>query len=85
MKFAVCLQPQIESEKVPVLYWLSGLTCTEQNFITKAGQQRVASTLGLALVAPDTSPLGGAISSALKRLKAANIDQEVKERAITCM
>ena len=58
MKFAVYLPPQVESEKVPVLYWLSGLTCTEQNFITKAGAQRVASTLGLALVAPDTSPRG---------------------------
>lgn len=58
MKFAVYLPPQIDSEKVPVLYWLSGLTCTEQNFITKAGAQRLASTLGLALVAPDTSPRG---------------------------
>ena len=58
MKFAVYLPPQIESEKVPVLYWLSGLTCTEENFITKAGAQRVASTLDLALVAPDTSPRG---------------------------
>ena len=58
MKFAVYLPPQVDSEKVPVLYWLSGLTCTEQNFITKAGAQRVASTLGLAIVAPDTSPRG---------------------------
>ena len=58
MKFSVYLPPQVEEEKVPVLYWLSGLTCTEQNFITKAGAQRLASTLGLALVAPDTSPRG---------------------------
>ncbi len=42
----------------PVLYWLSGLTCTEENFITKAGAQRVASELGVCLVAPDTSPRG---------------------------
>jgi len=42
----------------PVLYWLSGLTCTEENFITKAGAQRVASELGLVIVAPDTSPRG---------------------------
>ena len=58
MKFAVYLPPQVDSERVPVLYWLSGLTCTEQNFISKAGAQRVASSLGLALVAPDTSPRG---------------------------
>ncbi len=42
----------------PVLYWLSGLTCTEENFITKAGAQRVAAELGLVIVAPDTSPRG---------------------------
>jgi S-formylglutathione hydrolase len=42
----------------PVLYWLSGLTCTEENFITKAGAQRVAAELGLIIVAPDTSPRG---------------------------
>jgi S-formylglutathione hydrolase len=58
MRFGVYLPPQVESEKVPVLYWLSGLTCTEQNFVTKAGAQRVASSLGLLLVAPDTSPRG---------------------------
>jgi S-formylglutathione hydrolase len=43
---------------VPVLYWLSGLTCTEENFIVKAGAQRVAAELGLAIVTPDTSPRG---------------------------
>jgi S-formylglutathione hydrolase len=43
---------------VPVLYWLSGLTCTEENFIVKAGAQRVAAELGLAIVVPDTSPRG---------------------------
>lgn len=58
MKFAIYLPPQIDTDKVPVLYWLSGLTCTEQNFITKAGAQRFLSSLGIALVAPDTSPRG---------------------------
>ena len=46
---------------VPVLYWLSGLTCTEENFIVKAGAQRVAAELGLAIVAPDTSPRGAGV------------------------
>ena len=44
--------------KCRVLYWLSGLTCTEENFIVKAGAQRVAAELGIALVVPDTSPRG---------------------------
>ena len=58
MRFGLFLPPQAETVKVPVLYWLSGLTCTEENFITKAGAQRVAAELGLAIVAPDTSPRG---------------------------
>ncbi|EHL32568.1 alpha/beta hydrolase-fold protein [Legionella drancourtii] len=58
MRFGLFLPPQALQQKVPVLYWLSGLTCTEQNFITKAGAQRVAAELGLALVVPDTSPRG---------------------------
>lgn len=56
MRFGLFLPPQIENKSVPVLYWLSGLTCTEQNFITKAGAQRTAAQLGIALVSPDTSP-----------------------------
>ena len=56
MKFAV-FTPKGEG-LFPVLYWLSGLTCTEENFITKSGAQRVASALGLVIVAPDTSPRG---------------------------
>ncbi|MGC9505343.1 S-formylglutathione hydrolase [Baaleninema sp.] len=56
MRFSVYLPPQAETERVPVLYWLSGLTCTEENFITKAGAQRYAAQYGLMLVAPDTSP-----------------------------
>jgi S-formylglutathione hydrolase len=58
MRFGVFLPPQAEASAVPVLYWLSGLTCTEENFIVKAGAQRVAAELGLALVVPDTSPRG---------------------------
>ena len=50
-------------EKCPVLYWLSGLTCTEQNFITKAGAQQYAAQHGLILVAPDTSPRGEAVAN----------------------
>lgn len=58
MRFAVFLPPQADSRPVPVLYWLSGLGCTEENFVIKAGAQRVAAELGLALVVPDTSPRG---------------------------
>ncbi len=58
MRFAVYLPPQAEKEAVPALYWLSGLTCSEQNFITKASAQRVAAELGLAIIVSDTSPRG---------------------------
>lgn len=58
MTFSLYLPPQAESSPVPVVYWLSGLTCTDENFVNKAGAQRAASELGLALVAPDTSPRG---------------------------
>ncbi|WP_044873789.1 S-formylglutathione hydrolase [Pseudomonas sp. LFM046] len=59
MVFAVYLPPQAEQgEKLPVLYWLSGLTCTDENFMQKAGAQRLAAELGLIIVAPDTSPRG---------------------------
>ena len=58
MNFAVYLPPQAETERLPVLYWLSGLTCNEQNFITKAGAQRYAAEHGVALVVCDTSPRG---------------------------
>ena len=58
MNFAIYLPPQAESGPVPVLYWLSGLTCSEQNFITKAGAQRYAAEHGVAIVAPDTRPRG---------------------------
>lgn len=51
------------SPTTPVVFWLSGLTCTEQNFVTKAGAQRAAAELGIALVAPDTSPRGDSVPS----------------------
>jgi len=61
MKCSIYLPPKADLEKVPVLYWLSGLTCTHENFITKAGAQQTASELGLILVAPDTSPRGAGV------------------------
>lgn len=61
MHFSIYLPPAADSEQVPVLYWLSGLTCTDQNFVTKAGAQKYASELGMAIVCPDTSPRGEAV------------------------
>ncbi|XP_072117031.1 S-formylglutathione hydrolase [Mobula birostris] len=58
MRFGIYLPPKSESAKCPVLYWLSGLTCTEQNFITKASSQQAAAEFGLIIVVPDTSPRG---------------------------
>ncbi|MGL1832642.1 S-formylglutathione hydrolase [Rhodocyclaceae bacterium SMB388] len=59
MVFAVYIPPQAESgRKLPVVYWLSGLTCTDENFMQKAGAHRMAAELGLIIVAPDTSPRG---------------------------
>lgn len=59
MEFAVYLPPQAEQgKKLPVVYWLSGLTCNDENFMQKAGAFKAASELGLILVAPDTSPRG---------------------------
>ena len=58
MEVAVYLPPQAEQGRVPVLYWLSGLTCTWANFTEKAGAQRHAAEHGLIIVAPDTSPRG---------------------------
>ncbi len=58
MKFAAYLPPQAEKKHCPVIYWLSGLTCNEQNFITKAGAQQFAAQHGIILIVPDTSPRG---------------------------
>lgn len=62
MKVGVYYPPQAESGPCPVLYWLSGLTCSEQNFIGKAGAQRYAAEHGIILVAPDTSPRGDGVA-----------------------
>ena len=58
MVFGVYLPPQAERGPVPALWWLSGLTCTDENFMQKAGAQSLAAELGLAIVCPDTSPRG---------------------------
>lgn len=58
MRFSVYLPPQAAHAKVPALLYVAGLTCTEETFMIKAGAQRVAAELGLALIAPDTSPRG---------------------------
>ncbi|MAL95767.1 MAG: S-formylglutathione hydrolase [Haliea sp.] len=61
MHCGLYLPPQAEDGPVPVLYWLSGLTCSDENFVQKAGAQRYAAEHGVALVAPDTSPRGDAV------------------------
>ncbi len=58
MQFSVFVPPRAAAGPVPVLTFLSGLTCTEENFMVKSGAQRVAAELGLMLVSPDTSPRG---------------------------
>ncbi|WP_428819099.1 S-formylglutathione hydrolase [Microbulbifer sp. MCCC 1A16149] len=63
MRFSIFLPSQAEKdERFPVLYWLSGLTCTDENFSQKAGAQRMAAELGIALVIPDTSPRGDEVA-----------------------
>ena len=62
MKFSVFLPPQaVAGDKVPALLYLAGLTCTEETFMTKAGAQRLAAELNIALIAPDTSPRGAGV------------------------
>ena len=58
MTFAIYLPPQAKKQSSPVMYWLSGLTCTDENFCQKAGAFKMAAELGLAIVCPDTSPRG---------------------------
>ena len=58
MTFSIYLPPQAKQAPVPVLYWLSGLTCSDENFVTKAGAQQHAAEYGIAVVCPDTSPRG---------------------------
>ncbi|WP_286010453.1 S-formylglutathione hydrolase [Pectobacterium punjabense] len=62
MTFSIYLPPTQDDTPPPVLYWLSGLTCNDENFTTKAGAQRVAAELGLVLVMPDTSPRGDGVA-----------------------
>ncbi|HEY4082555.1 MAG TPA: S-formylglutathione hydrolase [Burkholderiaceae bacterium] len=61
MRFSVYLPPQAEAGLVPAVMCLAGLTCNEETFMTKAGAQRAAARLGLALIAPDTSPRGASV------------------------
>ena len=58
MTLSIYLPPQAEQGPIPALYWLSGLTCTDENFVTKAGAQAYAAKYGMAIIAPDTSPRG---------------------------
>ncbi|MDG1323226.1 MAG: S-formylglutathione hydrolase [Porticoccaceae bacterium] len=58
MAFSIYLPPQAKQAPVPVMYWLSGLTCSDENFVTKAGAQQHAAGYGIAIVCPDTSPRG---------------------------
>lgn len=63
MRFSVYFPPAAETKQaLPVVYWLSGLTCTDENFVQKAGAQRAAAELGMVLVAPDTSPRGDQVA-----------------------
>lgn len=62
MTFSIYLPKEAETTKVPLVYWLSGLTCTDENFVTKAGAQAYASKHGIAIVAPDTSPRGDGVA-----------------------
>ncbi len=62
MTFSVYLPPAAGTRKVPALYFLSGLTCTDDNVRVKAGAQRYAAELGIALIMPDTSPRGEGVA-----------------------
>ena len=62
MRFSVFLPAQARASKVPALFYLAGLTCTEETFMTKGGAQRVAAAEGLILITPDTSPRGAGIA-----------------------
>lgn len=61
MIFSVILPPAAEYEAVPVIYWLSGLTCNDDNFVQKAGAQQYAADAGVAIICPDTSPRGSSV------------------------
>ena len=61
MRFAAFVPPRADQRQVPVVWYLSSLTCTEENFTVKGGAQRIAAELGLWLIAPDTSPRGDGV------------------------
>ena len=64
MRFSIYLPPiALSGTPVPVIYWLSGLTCSDENFVQKAGAQRIAAEFGLAIVTPDTSPRGDTVAN----------------------
>lgn len=62
MTFSIFLPSCANDQKVPVLYWLSGLTCTDENFVQKSGAQKYAEKYGIAIVCPDTSPRGDGVA-----------------------
>jgi S-formylglutathione hydrolase len=62
MTFSIYLPPQAQHQAVPLLYWLSGLTCNDENFVQKAGAQRYAAEHGITIVCPDTSPRGEGVA-----------------------
>lgn len=62
MHASIYLPPQYFSKPIPVIYWLSGLTCSDENFVTKAGAQQFAAQHGIAIIAPDTSPRGEGVT-----------------------
>ena len=64
MRFSLFLPPNSSTKSVPVLFWLSGLTCTEENFTVKSGAYKRAAELGMAIIAPDTSPRGDDVPDA---------------------
>ena len=66
MTFSVYLPSQANSQDVPIIYWLSGLTCTDDNFVQKSGAQKYAAENGVALVCPDTSPRGDSVPNDLE-------------------
>ncbi|WP_410249982.1 alpha/beta hydrolase-fold protein, partial [Acinetobacter baumannii] len=71
MKFSIYLPPHDKDERLPVLYWLSGLTCNEQNFITKAGAQKYAAEHKVIIVATLTGIARAAVET---------FSQEIRER-----
>ena len=73
VRFSVYLPPQAAHARVPALLYLAGLTCTEETFMIKAGAQRVAAKLGLALIAPDTSPRGAGVPGETDKIGRAHV------------